>query len=172
MNNQNEVLNFLINPEFTGWLFVIRIIFIGFSLIFLVLIVLYSVKTTWFQKTFLWDFLAFFSYKPTGARSLAKQWVNVKQRLESGLESEYKLAVIEADSFLDESLKHVGYSGESLGDRLKLLTREVLPNIDQVFESRKIRNNIVHDPDYKLSLDQARKTVEIYEKALKDLHGF
>ncbi len=172
MNGENEILNFFMSPEFTGWLFVIKMVFIGFTLLFLSLILIIFLKSSWFKKRFFWDLSEFLTYRPSGVRRFAKQWVNIKKRLETGSESEYKLAVIEADSILDETLKNMGYAGETLGDRLKSLTPKIVSNLDQVFEARKTRNNIVHDPDYKLDLDQAKKTLEIYEKALIDLHGF
>jgi hypothetical protein len=87
------------------------------------------------------------------------------------LESEYKLAVIEADSVLDDILKRMGFAGQTLGERLEKLTSASLTNIEEVREAHKTRNNIVHDPNYRLSLDEARKLISIYEKALVDLQA-
>ncbi len=72
---------------------------------------------------------------------------------------------------LDDILKRMGYGGESLGERLEKITVASLPNLDEVKVAHKTRNNIVHDPDYRLSLDEARKTLEIYEKTLTDLQA-
>ena len=87
------------------------------------------------------------------------------------MESEHKLAVIEADSMLDNILKRMGFGGESLGERLEKLTVASLPNIEDAKEAHKIRSNIIHDPAYKLSLDEAKRIIEIYEKALTDLQA-
>jgi len=72
---------------------------------------------------------------------------------------------------LDDILKRMGYSGETLGERLNKLTIASLPNLEEAKEAHKIRNNIVHDPDYRLSLDEAKKTIETYERALTDLQA-
>ena len=103
---------------------------------------------------------------------MVKAWAKITSRLETGLESEYKLAVIEADSILDNILNRMGFSGETLGERLNKLTVATLPNCEQVREAHKIRNNIVHDPSYRLGLDEAKRVLGIYQQALRDLQAF
>ncbi len=165
----DRIISFLISPNFSGWLLVIKIVFIVISFIFFVLIFFYLLKTTWFRWRFLANFVEFFIYRPYGTKKLTKQWAKILARLETELESEYKLAVIEADSMFDDILKEMGYGGESLGERLKKITSAIVPNIEQVWHSHKIRNNIVHDPTYRLKLEEARKAIAAYEKALIDL---
>lgn len=157
---------------FSGWLPILKIIFIIFSLVFLFFIILALLRTTWAKKFFLISWIEFFTYRPFGIRKVAKQWREITARLETGIESEAKLALIEADSILDDILKRMGYSGETLGERLKSVTKEIIPNIDEIWEAHKIRNNIVHDPDYRLNLDQARNALAIYERALRELDVF
>jgi len=70
---------------------------------------------------------------------------------------------------LDETLKRLGYPGESLGERSEKLTVDILPNLEEVRQVHKIRNNIIHDPTYKLNLGEAKKALAIYEKALINL---
>ena len=173
-------MNYDIAPELLGsfsspllgniYIFV-KFSFIGISLFFIGVIIFSIFKTTWIRRLLLWDMQEFVTYKPHGVRKLVKQWVKIKDRLDTGMESEYKLAIIEADSILDDILKRMGYFGESLGERLEKLTSASLPNLDDVKEAHKVRNNIVHDPDYKLALDEARKTMAVFEKALVDLQA-
>ena len=159
----------IIYPSFKGPLLIFKALFIGFSLILLICISLLILRTNWLKHLILQDFFEFFTYRPYGVRKLVKQWVKITGRLEAGLESEYKLAVIEADSMFDDILKRMGYGGETLGERLKQISPAVLPNVEELLEAHKIRNNIVHDPDYRLSLDEAKKAIAIYEKTLTDL---
>ena len=107
--------------------------------------------------------------KTYGLKKFIKEWKKIEERLDTGLESEAKLALIEADSLLDEALKRLGYPGESLGERLEKLAVDIMPNLSQVQEVHKIRNNIIHDPTYKLNLGEAKKALAIYEKALINL---
>jgi hypothetical protein len=159
-------------PEFEGWLLIFKILFLILALIFFIGIFLFLFKTTWLKRILLWDFAEILTYRPFGVRKVVRAWAKIMAHLEVGTEAEYKLAVIEADLMLDDILKRMGYGGKTLGERLEKLTAATLPNIEQIWEAHKTRNNIVHDPDYRLSLDQARKTLAIYEQALRDLQAF
>jgi hypothetical protein len=66
----------------------------------------------------------------------------------------------------------MGYAGETLGERLKNLTSATLSNIEEIKATHQVRNNIVHDPDYRLSLDDTRAALAVFEQALRDLQAF
>ncbi len=166
-----DILNYLTTVQFTTTLLIVKIIFIIFSLFFFGFIIFALVKTLWLRRLIYWDLQEFFTFRPYGIRKIDKQWLKIKGRLDTGLEGEYKLAIIEADLLIDDILKKMGYGGETLGERLSKLTTVSLPNLETVKEAHKSRNNIVHDPDYRLPLDEARRTIEAYEKALTDLQA-
>jgi hypothetical protein len=164
-----DILNFLTNPSFGGYLLAIKIFFFIFSAFLLVFIIVIFSRTN-FLRNLIWeDIFEIFTYRAVGTKKLVRQWQKTRVRLETGLESEYKLAVIEADSTLDEILKKMGYVGETMGERMEKINVAVLPNIEDVWAAHKIRNNIVHDPDFRLSLDETKRAISIYEKALTDL---
>lgn len=165
----NEILNFLLYPKITVWLLVIKIIFLSFAFFFLGFVIWALINISWLKRILLWDLKEILTYRPYGIRKLKKEWKKIKERLETGLEPEIKLAVIEADSLLDETLKRLGYPGESLVERLEKLVVDILPNLAEVQEVHTIRNNIIHDPAYKLDLEKAKKALAVYEKALINL---
>ncbi len=167
-----EIISWLISPTFSGWLLILKILFIVAALILLGFIIFALAKTSWLKRLWIWDLVEFFSFRPYGVRKVVKAWAKITARLETGLESEYKLAIIEADSMLNDILKRMGFDGETLGERLERLTAATLPNLKQIWEAHKIRNNIVHDPNYRLTLDEARRVLDIYEQALRDLQAF
>jgi hypothetical protein len=169
MKEIDEIIQFILYPKITGWLLVIKIIFLGFASYFLGFIIWALINTTWLKRIFLQDLKEFLTYRPYKSKEFIKKWQKIKERLDIGSEPEAKLAFIEADSLLDEALKEQGYAGESLGERLEKLTVDILPNLTQVQEVHKIRNNIIHDPTYKLNLEEAKKALAIYEKALINL---
>ena len=164
-----DIISLIINPPFDNLISVLKILFIGVSLGLIAFIVLFLGRTHWLQFRVLQDLFEILTYKPFGTKKIMKQWMKIKEKLEGGLESEYKLAVIEADAVLDDILKKLGYNGETLGERLKQVNVDILPGIGQVLEAHQTRNNIVHDPDFRLSLDGVKKMISIYEKALTDL---
>lgn len=111
----------------------------------------------------------FIDFKSYGAKKYEKTWAKITRRLERHSESEYKLAIIEADGFLNEILEKMGYQGATLGERLNRVPDGVLPNMQDVREAYETRSNIVHDPNYKITPEESKKTIAIYEKALQDL---
>lgn len=104
-------------------------------------------------------------------KAMVKKWESVLEKLESDDENTCKLAVIEADKIFDDLLVKIGYQGEDMGDRLKQLTPAQLSNLDQVWQAHKVRNQIVHQPDFRLTRSQAVRAVEIYQRALEDLEA-
>lgn len=164
----------LVNLKFLtpGIILFSKIVVIVFALALFLSICFFLKRSSWAKFRFLMDFTEFLTYQPYGVKRLDKIWAKIAKRLETGSESEYKLAIIEADALLNEVLERTGLKGETLGERLKQLTVKILPNIEDAWEAHKMRNNIVHDPDYRFNLDQARKTLAIYEKSLQDLQVF
>lgn len=168
----SNLISFILSPSFEGGLLVFKIVFIVISLGFLVMIIFLLFKSPWLKMLFFEDAAEFMTFRPFGVRKIVKIWDRIKGRLETGLESEYKLAVIEADSMLDDILRRMGFAGETLGERLQKLTSATLPNIEEIQKTHQVRNSIIHDPDYRLSLDQAKKTLDVYEQAFRDLQAF
>jgi hypothetical protein len=98
-----------------------------------------------------------------------KIWQRVKRYHFAGDDKSLKLAVLEADKALDEAIRLAGFRGETLGDRLKKITEDQLPNIQEIWEAHKLRNRLVHEPDFNLTRDMAEKALAVYEQTLKDL---
>lgn len=165
----NDIISFLTSLEVQKILFPIKMAFLAVSGLLLATIIFNLMKTHYTQWLFLHDVVQFFTMKPVGAKTITRQWNKVLSRLETGAESEYKLAVIEADDLLDASLKKMGYTGNILEERLGKLTSATLPNIEQLYEVHRLRDNIVHDPDYRFTLDEVKKAMDVYNKAFIDL---
>lgn len=104
-------------------------------------------------------------------KELDEKWQRIMRRLEKESESDFKMAVIEADNLFDDLLKKIGYQGDDMGERLKQITKAQLANIDELWDAHKMRNRIAHEPDFKLTKFQAERAVEIYQKAMEDLEA-
>jgi len=165
----NSIISSITNPPFQNIIFIFKIAALAISAIFVGGIIFFLLKTKWLRIRGVQDLVEFATWKPLGAKKIMKQWLKIKERLESGLESEFKLAIIEADSLLDDVLKKLGNSGDTLEDKLKQVNPNILPDVQDAVAAHKIRNNIVHDPDYKLSLFEAQNTLSLYEKVLTEL---
>ena len=165
----NQIYSFIIHFSTTKVFFYFKATFIVISVLFLFGIFIFLLKSSWLRCFILEDAAEFITYKPFGAKKASKKWIKISKRLESGKESEYKLAVIEADDLLNDVLKNMGYKGETIKEKLDQIEESVLPNIEEVRQAHQVRNDIVYDPDYQLTLEQAKKTLDIYERTFRDL---
>lgn len=165
----NAIISFLTSVEVQAKLFPVKIAFFVVAALLLAVIVFILLRSQYLQWLVLQDLVGFVTRRPYGAKKITKTWNKILRRLETNNEAEYKLAVIEADDMLESSLKRMGYRGQNLEERLDTLTAATLSNIADIYEAHKIRDNIVHDPDYRLSLDEAKKTLDIYGQAFRDL---
>ncbi len=102
-------------------------------------------------------------------KRVLKAWLQVQERLTKGDEANMRLAIIEADKLLDSVLKRMGYVGGTMADRLKNITRAQLGVINELWTAHKVRNNIVHEPNYTLSSREATEVVGIYERVFKEM---
>ena len=110
------------------------------------------------------------SYASVEDMSETGRYQEINKKVVSNNPSDWKIAVIEADKLFDETLQKKGFSGESLGERLKNMVPGDLPDLyEDVWEAHKIRNQIVHEPDFELSQANARKIVGVFERAMKKM---
>lgn len=104
---------------------------------------------------------------PTG--QLRDRWNAILAYLDSGREADWKLAVMEADTLVDDSLARAGYPGATFGDRLSNIQPGTLLSLDGVWWAHKIRNRLAHEVDYFLRYTEARQAVGYFEAALSEL---
>ncbi len=168
----NQIFSFITRPEANNIFIYFEIVFKIIFIIFLSGILILLLKASWLKRRVLESIIEFSTYRPFGAKKTFKEWSKIIKRLESGKESECKLAIIEADNLLDDIFGKMGYKGETMKEKLEQLGPTILPSIDEVYQVHKIRNNIVYDPDYQLTLDRAKKVLDIYEKTFRDLELF
>lgn len=157
------------NPLIPSPPFLFNILFVFLAAFFIIGIVYFLLKTDWLKRFFLKDLIEFLTSKPFEMRGVSREWQKIVDRLRKGLESEAKLAVIEADDLLKKILGKIGYEGETLGEKLKKVNKATLPNLDEVLEAHRIRSNITHDPSYRLTLDKAGEVLAAYKRALLEL---
>jgi len=100
-----------------------------------------------------------------------ENWQGVLSHINSTNESDWKLAVMEADKIVDKILILRGYKGESMAERMISIDKKDLGSLELLWEAHKVRNRITHQPGFRLDYNQAKKLVSYYEEALKDLQA-
>ena len=101
-----------------------------------------------------------------------ESWRRIEEQFYSGGESDLKVAILEADKLLNDALREAGIMGIQLGDRLKKTTTSQVPNLNELWQAHKLRNQIAHEPNFKMKRDLAERALGIYETALKNLGIF
>lgn len=99
------------------------------------------------------------------------RWERVENYMRSENSSDWKIAVLEADNILDEVVERMGYKGETLGERMKMIEASDFPHLDLAWKAHKVRNEIAHKggPDFVLSRSVAEETVNMYHRIFKEL---
>jgi hypothetical protein len=96
------------------------------------------------------------------------RWLAIEQSLVRDNEPSYHMAILNADKLLDQALKDRGTRGNTMGERLKS-AKDSLPHRNDVWTAHKMRNQVAHEPDVRLSYDQARRALSGFKHGLKDL---
>lgn len=104
-----------------------------------------------------------------GEGKYGARWKEVREHLTSFREAEWKFAIIEADKIVETALEEAGFPGETIGERMTLISQDQLVSIQDLWEAHKLRNIIAHDPNYQVKYAEVRQAVEQYEKALREL---
>ena len=81
----------------------------------------------------------------------------------------YNMSVVEGDKLLDKALIEMGLSGRTMGERLKKCGKEKFSQTNAVWNAHKLRNQIAHEPGFKLEYHPAKHALAIYKQALRDL---
>lgn len=98
-------------------------------------------------------------------------WREVVEHLKSDNESDWKVAILEADSILSELLEDLKYDGDNLGERLKSVPKGDMQSIDNAWEAHKMRNRIAHEgATMALTKKELGDTLANFEKVFREFN--
>jgi hypothetical protein len=104
--------------------------------------------------------------------SLNQRWDTVLQYLFSSSPGDWKLAVLEADTLLEDLLDQMGFKGENLGEKLKSADQDKLKYLSAAWEAHNVRNKIAHEgQQFDLSQREAKRVIALYEQIFRN-YGF
>jgi len=151
-----SVFDFFKSYKFKEIIFTLKTISLILSLILLAIIIYVFIKSNSLSKakTVTTNQKSVFKKRKT-----QKKWMKIEKRFNSGIEANYKLAILEADNFYDEYLKILGYESE-----------KNLSNVDEIKKAREIKNRIVEDSGFVLTAEDARNSLDAYKKGLEELN--
>lgn len=110
----------------------------------------------------------FLQEKKVSSQKVKKTWEKIKNLLKENYESSWKLAVIKTDNLFDNTLQEIGYSGVTPEQRLAYLKPWHLSVHDKVLQAHQIRNELVANPLFSLTKNQAEEILSVYQEAFKE----
>lgn len=97
------------------------------------------------------------------------RWQTVLGHASSLNQSEWRLAILEADTMLAELLDKRGYPGLSIGEQLKAVDSEKFKSIQDAWDAHRVRNQIAHEGSaFVLTEREARRVIGLYERVFKE----
>jgi hypothetical protein len=162
-----ELIAVITSPDLQDMLFPVKAVFILFAAFFFCAVIYFYLESSYLKYQFLQDISEFFFWQPYGLRDINRRWKSIIQKTESDLEADYRLAIMEADDFLHETLETRGYEGESF-EELVENARRVIHNDQGILQAHTIRNSLIYDPNYKLDIGNAKRILADYEIAIKN----
>jgi hypothetical protein len=113
---------------------------------------------------------AFEEVKGQGNRDLTVRWAKVTSMINSQSPSDWKQAILEADTMLLDVLTGLGYQGDGVGEKLKRVQPGEFRNLDDAWEAHKVRNDIAHGRGDALDHHMAVKTIHRYRGVFQEFY--
>jgi hypothetical protein len=99
------------------------------------------------------------------------KWQTIQAHMLSRNQAEWRMAIIEADTILEEMTIAIGLQGDTLGDRLKGATPADFRNVQAAWEAHKVRNRIAHDgSNFELTQAEANRIIRMYEDVFNEFN--
>jgi hypothetical protein len=107
-----------------------------------------------------------------GNKGRNNEWETIQDLVNSDNESDWRRAIIEADTLLEQALERRDYPGNGIAEKLKNISPGDLATMQSAWDAHLVRNQIAHDGmSFFLSAIVARRTIQQYEAVLREL-GF
>ncbi len=105
-------------------------------------------------------------------RSANPRWHYILTLIESPNESDWRVAIIEADTMMEELLKKEGFSGATASELLEAAKLSGYINIQNAWDAHIVRNQIAHKGlDFPISQVEGRRVIKMYQTFFEDLRA-
>lgn len=103
-------------------------------------------------------------------KTLNPRWKYILTLVESPNESDWRVAIMEADSLLEESFKERGLVGNNMAELLEEAKLNGYSSIQSAWDAHLIRNKIAHEGmDYPLTQIEGRRVIKLYQNVFEGL---
>ena len=103
-------------------------------------------------------------------RNANPRWHYILTLIESPNDSDWRVAIIEADSMMEEILKEKGLSGETVSELLEGAKESGYRSIQDAWDAHLVRNQIAHEgSDFSLSQVEGRRVIKMFQNFFEEL---
>lgn len=98
------------------------------------------------------------------------RWHYILTLIESSNESDWRVAIIEADTMLEEVLRGKGFSGETVSELLEGARSSGYTTIQSAWDAHIVRNQIAHQgSEFSLSQVEGRRVIKMFQNTFEEL---
>lgn len=102
--------------------------------------------------------------KKSSSSPARKRWTNIAALFQSPDPNAWRIAIIDADSMMEELITKMGFAGETFGEKLKNMNQSGIPWTDAAWDVHLLRNKLAHEGSrYPLNDREAYRAFKIYE---------
>jgi hypothetical protein len=106
---------------------------------------------------------------PSATGGAHPRWEHIQSLVEGASPSAWREAIIEADIMLDDMLTRQGYTGDTVGEKLKVADPAHFKTLQDAWEAHKVRNQIAHEGSaFVLTEAFTRRTIARFESVLHE----
>ncbi len=99
-----------------------------------------------------------------------KRWQRVLEHISSDHPNDWRIAILEADTILDDLLEKRGYIDDTVSGKLKQIEKGDILTLDNAWEAHKKRNKIAHDPSFEMDKREAERIIDLYRSVFEELN--
>ncbi len=97
------------------------------------------------------------------------RWKVIEERVTESSPESWRIAIIEADILLDETLTNAGYVGQTIGEKLKTANTTSFTTVQDAWEAHKVRNEVAHrGSDFVLTQKVAKEAIVRFERVFRE----
>ncbi|MFH0987577.1 MAG: hypothetical protein V1841_01635 [Patescibacteria group bacterium] len=159
---------FFLSPTWQNIIAILKPLGLLAIFIFLLAIIWALTKSKWLYWYVIWDSEDFWKGAPVPFQKKAREtWQQIKKQLLSKKESDWKKAIIDGERIVQDVLLKMGYKGMNIKEKLETATKVQIPNIEELSTASEIYENIISNPDYRITRDRAASVVKAFEDFLE-----
>jgi len=103
-------------------------------------------------------------------RNANPRWHYIQTLIESPNDSDWRVAIIEADSMMEEILKEKGLSGTTVSELLEGAKESGYRSIQDAWDAHLVRNQIAHEgSDFPISQVEGRRVIKMFQNFFEEL---